>query len=484
MPFISFRDCPDPDEKRKEILWTAISFVIILASWLAVVLVFGYRPLAMGMSYDEAVLVIGLGLLLFCSILYLIGKEREQRYTNRRLLGELQKTVGKLDNRVQHLDSLCAVSAELAGSLDVNEISKLVVDALVDCLQAERSYLMLVDSQTGRPVYARRSGEGTVEMPADGIGETAGSFGPTAPPTDQVWPGPLRLVGHGAMDVPAQVREWNALPHLVCAYFACKNGLICIVAARRSKEGRPFAPDDLNMLKTVSNMAAKSLESAHLHAELRENYLATVRSLVLSLDARDNYAASHGQRVTTLAVRVAEYMGLPESAARDIEVFAPLHDVGKIGVRDGILLKNGALTEQEKEVCRQHCLIGDRIIRPLKPGRDALAVIRNHHESWDGRGYPDGLVGEATPLLARIVKVADCYDALISERPYGAVLSEEEALAHFRLHAGDLYDPAVVDALLAVLREEAPYDGAPASRPMAQSNAARAATTGATPGNR
>jgi HD-GYP domain-containing protein (c-di-GMP phosphodiesterase class II) len=203
-------------------------------------------------------------------------------------------------------------------------------------------------------------------------------------------------------------------------------------------------------------MASRALESAHLHAELRENYLATVRSLVLSLDARDNYAATHGQRVAGLALRMAEHMGLPESAIRDIEVFAPLHDVGKIGIRDDVLMKRGPLTEQEREACRMHCLIGDRIIRPLKPGRDALSLIRSHHESWDGRGYPDGLAGEAIPLLARIARVADCYDALVSERPHGAVMSEQEALAHFQMQAGIQYDPAIVEVLASVFQENEP----------------------------
>jgi HD-GYP domain-containing protein (c-di-GMP phosphodiesterase class II) len=87
--------------------------------------------------------------------------------------------------------------------------------------------------------------------------------------------------------------------------------------------------------------------------------------------------------------------------------------------------------------------------------------VRNHHESWDGRGYPDGLVGEEIPLLARIIKVADCFDALVSERPYGAVLSEEEALAHFRLQAGSMYDPKVVEALFEVLRDETSYRACP-----------------------
>jgi HD-GYP domain-containing protein (c-di-GMP phosphodiesterase class II) len=447
--FISSRDHSDPDERRKEILWTAICFVVILASWLAVVLVFGYQPLALGMTYDEAVLVIGLGLLLFCSILYLIGKEREQRYTNRRLVTELQTTVSALDERVHQLNGLCAISAELAGMLDVDSISQEIVDRLLDTLQGARAFFILVDPRRGNAVYGRRSRDGDRSHepgPTDGEG---------------IWPGPV-APGQGRLtDVEAQVDEWNRQPNLVCTSFGCANGLVGILAARRGMQDRAFTADDRSILTTLGNMASKALESAHLHAELRENYLATVRSLVLSLDARDNYAATHGQRVTSLAIRMAERMGLPESATRDIEVFAPLHDVGKIGIRDDVLMKEGPLTDDERETCRTHCLIGDRIVRPLKPGRDALSLIRSHHESWDGRGYPDGLRGEAIPLLARIVKVADCYDALVSERPYGAVMSEQEALAHFRMHAGAQYDPAVVDVFAAVLREGEDESGAP-----------------------
>lgn len=471
MRLISFRDCSDPDERRKEILWTAISFVVILASWLAVVLIFGYPPLALGMSYDEAVLVVGLGLLLFCSVLYLIGKEREQRYTNKRLLGDLKATVATLDERVRQLDGLCSISAQLAGSLDVNEISRHVADGLLAALQVERAHVVLLDPHSGLPAFARCSGG------------DEGRYGAGPEADEDVWPAPTVSGQPRITDVQAQVNAWNELPNLACTSFACKSGLVGILAARRDAErGRTFTPDDQSIIITLGNMMAKALESAHLHAELRDNYLATVRSLVLSLDARDNYAATHGQRVATLAVRIAEHMELPESATRDVEVFAPLHDVGKIGIRDEILMKQGPLTDQEREICRQHCLIGDRIIRPLKPGRDALSLVRNHHESWNGRGYPDGLKGEEIPLLARIVKVADCYDALISARPYGAVMSEEEAVAHFRLHAGDHYDPAVVDALAAVLREEEPVAAAQATMPPrapAVSSVAVAAARGA-----
>jgi len=216
----------------------------------------------------------------------------------------------------------------------------------------------------------------------------------------------------------------------------------------------------------VANMASKAIESAQLHVGLRDSYLATVRTLVNSLHARDNYTAAHGQRVARLAIRIAEQMGVPDSIIRDIEVFGPLHDVGKIGIPDAVLLKMGPLGSEERARCQEHCLIGEQIIRPLKPSKAALALVRSHHERWDGRGYPDGLVGEDNPLLARILQVADCYDALISDRPYQGPMSEEETLSHFRMHSGSHYDPAVVDALYAVLTEVQPEAAGESVKPL------------------
>ena len=157
-------------------------------------------------------------------------------------------------------------------------------------------------------------------------------------------------------------------------------------------------------------------------------------------------------------------------------MFGPLHDVGKIGIRDEILMKPRPLSEPEREICREHCAIGERILRPLRPSREALGMIRNHHEAWDGSGYPDGLTGESIPLLARLLQAADAYDAMISERPYQVSLSEQEVLSHFRQYAGSLYDPVAAKALCAVIggaergrlgqaSEEADWQAVPESGP-------------------
>ncbi len=457
MPLAPFRDTLDPDEKRKEILWIAITFIVILATWLAIVMLFGYRPLSLGLTYDEAVMGVGLGVLLVCAVLYLAVREQEQRHTNDRLLTQLSATASDLDERVRHLNGLCLTSAQLIGSVESERISHLVVDALAD-IMGTFSSLVFVDEESGRPIYSVSSPRSHHSNATPRNGEEAASPRGVSDHRQAsfraVWPVPTLRADGRVADFAAQLKAWNQLEHLIAAPASVRKGLRAVLLVRRSPTDPAFSSHHLNTLTTFANMASKAFESSDLYGELRESYLATIRSLIYSLDARDNYAAAHGHRVAELAVRIAEHMGLPEDMVRDLEVFAPLHDVGKIGIPDAILLKTGPLTPQEREACKAHSIIGERIIRPLNPGRGALALVRNHHESWDGTGYPDELQGEQIPLLARVVQVADCYDALISERPYRPVMSEDEVLIHFRINTNVKYDPSVVAALRDMLHQD------------------------------
>jgi hypothetical protein len=430
----------DPDEKRREIVWIAISFIVILAVWLSVVLLFGYQPLIMGMTYDELVLLTGLGLLVFCSILYLGVREREQRAANRKLVTQLKGAVQSLDERLEQLNGVCSASAEIAGSLSIDHIAHAVTDSVLAALEADSSYLVLIHTETGRPVYAKSA-------PALGAPGADVSLDP-----EIGWAELLPSSGQ-LEDFETKLRPWSRDRTAMRAPMRLAEGLVGVLGVRRESSSSVFNADDLNLLTILANMTAKAIESAQLHAELRDSYLATVRSLVASLHARDNYTASHSERVAALAVRMAEYLGLPDELIRDIEVFGPLHDVGKIGISDSVLLKPSPLSKDERDVCREHCIIGERIIRPLRPSLDALGMVRNHHESWNGRGYPDGLAGEEVPRLARLLHVADAYDAMVSDRPYQAAMSEQEVLGHFKLYAEDRYDPVAVEALAAVVRE-------------------------------
>ncbi len=193
-----------------------------------------------------------------------------------------------------------------------------------------------------------------------------------------------------------------------------------------------------------------------------EAYRAVVRSLAEALEARDGYTGAHSEAVHRLSVAVARRLGLDRKAVAEVEAVALLHDIGKIGIPDHVLHKQGALDEDEWTLMRQHPVIGERILRPL-PGLARVAeAVRHEHECWDGTGYPDGLAGAQIPLASRIVLACDAWSALVSDRPYRTAHADVDARAELTRCAGSQFDPAVVAALLECLDEgvESARDGA------------------------
>ena len=181
---------------------------------------------------------------------------------------------------------------------------------------------------------------------------------------------------------------------------------------------------------------------------LERGYMATIEVLVNALEAKGPYTAGHSTRVGRYALAIAEDLGFPEELRDDLQAGAILHDIGKIGVGDGVLTKPGQLSEAEFDEIRDHPRRGARIIDAFNRSSTVLAVVFHHHERYDGRGYPAGLRGEDIPLAARIVNVADAFDAMTTSRPYGgAPRTRAEGLAELRRHAGAQFDPLVVEAL-------------------------------------
>ncbi len=174
-------------------------------------------------------------------------------------------------------------------------------------------------------------------------------------------------------------------------------------------------------------------------------------SLAAAVEAKDAYTGPHTQRVGTAAQRVGELLGLEEAERETLLQGGLVHDIGKIGIPDSVLLKPGRLSAEETATMRQHPVIGAEIVKPLASAADLIPIIRHHHEQYDGSGYPDGLAGEEIPLNARIVAVCDAYDALTSDRPYRTGRSHSEAMAVLRLGAGRQWDPELVE-LVAVGR--------------------------------
>lgn len=219
--------------------------------------------------------------------------------------------------------------------------------------------------------------------------------------------------------------------------------------------------EETSILQAFVHLTALALGNAHLVADLRRAvdeveraWMGTLEALTSALETRDDEIQGHARRVVEYTLVLAQRMGVAEDQLVPIIRGALLHDIGKIGIPDSILLKAGPLNEQEWAVMRTHSQLGYKMLRNVTFLQDSLPVVLHHHERYDGSGYPDGLTGDTIPLGARIFAVADAYDAITSDRPYRKAASHADAVAEISRSAGSHFDPAVVQALVSLPAEE------------------------------
>ncbi len=210
------------------------------------------------------------------------------------------------------------------------------------------------------------------------------------------------------------------------------------------KAGEELSDGERQMLETLASQAAIAIENARLFENTQQIYYDTLKSLARALEARDDYTRGHSERVARLARDTAAAMGLDDKTRALIFNSALLHDIGKIGVRDEILLKPRKLSDEEMNIIRKHPSFGNVILGPLKFLGEVSELVRYHHERWDGTGYPSGLSGEDIPLPSRIIGVCDTYDAMTSNRPYRDAMTHDEAMELIHEESGKQLDPEVV----------------------------------------
>ncbi len=226
-----------------------------------------------------------------------------------------------------------------------------------------------------------------------------------------------------------------------------------IYADNRVREGI-FNERDRKLLSAFANQAAVALENAQLFNDLSISYDRTLDALVSALDVRDHETEGHTRRVVLYSLTLAQRLGVPDDQQLDLRRGALMHDIGKLGIPDSILLKPGPLTEEEWELMKRHPEFGVRMLEGIIFFNRAIEIIGAHHEHFDGRGYPRGLKGEEIPLGARIFAVADAFDAITSDRPYRKAQSYAVARQEIIDGRGTQFDPIVVDAFLGVAEEE------------------------------
>jgi putative nucleotidyltransferase with HDIG domain len=224
---------------------------------------------------------------------------------------------------------------------------------------------------------------------------------------------------------------------------------LLLVADKKSEAH--FDKEDQFILGFLVEKTAINIENIALYENLRESFKASLLSLVSAIEAKDAYTQQHSTRVTDYALKIARKMNCSLEELEQIDSTGPLHDIGKIGIQDNILNKAGKLNDDEYDLIRSHPLIGVNIVAPLGLSDTELSIIRNHHERWDGNGYPDGLKGEEIPLSARILAVADAFDAMNSNRAYRSALPMEVCLEELRKNSGTQFDPEVVEVAVSIL---------------------------------
>jgi len=227
-------------------------------------------------------------------------------------------------------------------------------------------------------------------------------------------------------------------------------GVLVLGEARR-QDREPFAADKLRLAHSLGDQAASALHRAQLFSELEHAYLQAVLALANAVDAKDSDTNVHSKRLAEHALAIGKALGLDPRTLEDLHYGAILHDIGKIGVPDAILKKPGPLNDQEWKRMYQHPVIGAQIIEPLPRLAGAAAIVRHHHERYDGKGYPDGLAGDAIPIGARILTVVDAFGAMIDKRVYKEERSVEYAIQELKRCAGTQFDPKIVDLFLRLI---------------------------------
>ena len=343
------------------------------------------------------------------------------------------------------IQSLIRLTLVMSNVMDREEDLSLLLDVILEHLHADRGVLLWKESDGEWRTMAR-------------LDRTKGAHRDVEPIQELVEE--MERTENPVLVEDVLLHPWKKeIPHtdahtLFCLPLKRKGNLVGLLYAEADKpmyRSRSLWSPFLDLMLRNLTLA---VENVRLTAKLQESFKVALRVLVSSLEARDAYTIGHSENVRELCIRLGERLGLSRKELDTLEIAAILHDVGKIGIPDNILLKKGQLTPEEFERVKEHTLIGERIVAQIPGMQEVARMIRSHHERWDGSGYPDGLSGEAIPFLARVIAVCDVYDALVSLRPYREALANEDALRIMERESGRHFDPGILEAFLNLMREE------------------------------
>ena len=367
------------------------------------------------------------------------------------IYGKIEHTRMDLENVVTMLSGLHDFDISLGKIASKKELCKSIVEAACKLMRSQHASIMLIDADNNE-LYITAS-KGLPQEVADNIRIkiSEGVSGKVVQTGEPIF----------VKDVESDIRFLRPnsssryeTKSFVCMPLKVKGKIIGVLNASASHEIKNFEDRDVKLLAILADQAAISIENMDLYTKLDKFYFEMVQTLARAVDAKDSYTHDHSDRASYYAKRIAQKMNLPEVLTRHVEFAALMHDIGKIGIDENILKKNGKLNEQEMEIIKKHPAIGNKIISPVAFLAPIAPIVLYHQEWFNGKGYPEGLKGEEIPLGSRIVAVIDAYDAMTSDRPYRKALTKEHAVTELRNCAGSQFDPNVVEAFVEVLINE------------------------------
>jgi len=343
------------------------------------------------------------------------------------LEGDISRVISEMQKKVGQLEFLAEFSSKLNSSLDTTNVQKISVDAVFKLVECDSADIFQIDYDEQELYCVSGNKPFRLPLSADTI------------------QGKVALTAQGL--ISAEIAVDRTGRQMLCVPLNVRNKVIGVLFAQRSGAGaEKFTNPELVLLEALGHQIAIALENSQLYESLKKGFYDTVEALTEAIEKKDQYTGGHSKRVAHYAVGIAREMELSDEEIARIRLAAILHDVGKIGVEDKILKKDAPLEVYEWPVMRQHPELGYQIMKKVEGLKEVVDGMRFHHERWDGKGYPQGLRGEEIPLVARIIAIADTYDAIVSTRPYRKGTAPDTAYVEIKKHSGKQFCPRVVDA--------------------------------------
>ncbi len=348
--------------------------------------------------------------------------------------------------RAKRLALLSQLSQVLNSTLDPKEIRRRAMEAATRLMKAEVGSLLLVNEEKHRLYFEVALGERgeNLKMISLNLGEgIAGWVAQYGKPLVVNSPEKDCRFFKG-VDERTEFKTRN----IICVPVRVKEKIIGVLEAINKKGKGKFNQEDLSLLISLADQVAIALDNSRLYQELEEMFFQTAKSLADAIEKRDPHTGGHTQRVTRYSQAISKYLPLTHLEKKWVKITSVLHDIGKIGIEDYILKKPEPLSPKEFEIIKRHSKMGAEIIEHIRPLREIIPGVKYHHEQVDGKGYPDGLKGEDIPILAKIVAVADTYDAMTTDRPYRKAMDKKIAIDELKRCSGTQLDGEVVKAFI------------------------------------